>query len=364
MKENIKINRRDFLRGLTVTAAGTLMPGLSAYAAGDSKGARLKRHIKSKQAVFAQFGGETTQARKKVYFRSFENATDVTVVSPLEDFGKFIAMTKKGPQQWDTLDADGFFAIELQEMGLLQTLPKWVEKCDMVDSKWQPYIGGGYAYCVQMGFLPHSFSGKGPSSWADFWDVKKYPGKRGWPSAIYAGTAEAALLADGVPKDKLYPLDFDRAFKKLDELRPHMIFWDTYAQGQQMLVQGSVSLLNSANGRFFEILKGGMSVTQVWNEAILYPWSAMPVPKNAPNPGAIFALIDWMSDARRQAAFAQKTAYGPNNSKAFLYLSGKEKENMPNSEEHRKVALTVDPGYLAKIDSEYFERYSKWVSGS
>ena len=46
---------------------------------------------------------------------------------------------------------------------------------------------------------------------ADFFDLKKYPGKRMLRKNSQA-MVEMALLADGVPKDKLYPLDVPRAF--------------------------------------------------------------------------------------------------------------------------------------------------------
>ncbi|MBA2697365.1 MAG: extracellular solute-binding protein [Nocardioidaceae bacterium] len=59
-----------------------------------------------------------------------------------------------------------------------------------------------------------------PATWVDFFDTKKFPGKRTFPKSIYAGTAEIALMADGASRDDLYLIDFDRAFAKLDETRP------------------------------------------------------------------------------------------------------------------------------------------------
>ena len=34
-------------------------------------------------------------------------------------------------------------------------------------------------------------------------------------------------MADGVAPDKLYPLDVDRAFKKLEEIKPNITVWWT-----------------------------------------------------------------------------------------------------------------------------------------
>ena len=81
-----------------------------------------------------------------------------------------------------------------------------------------------------------------PQGWKDFWDVKKFPGKR----TLYKwmnGMLEAALLADGVPADQLYPLDVARAMAKIDEIKPHVLsFWSSGAESQQLMVDGEVSV--------------------------------------------------------------------------------------------------------------------------
>src|SRR5207249_2739030 len=80
-----------------------------------------------------------------------------------------------------------------------------------------------------------------PNSWADFWDVQKFPGKRIMPSCDL-GTypiPEAALLADGVPPDQLFPIDVPRAIRKLKELVPYVTTWyKDVAQAGQLLVNG------------------------------------------------------------------------------------------------------------------------------
>ena len=53
-----------------------------------------------------------------------------------------------------------------------------------------------------------------------------------------AGTPnlEFALIADGVPMDKVYPIDIDRAFKSLSRIKSAVPkFWDTGALSSQML---------------------------------------------------------------------------------------------------------------------------------
>ena len=44
-----------------------------------------------------------------------------------------------------------------------------------------------------------------------------------------------ALLADGVAPSKLFPLDLDRAFHKLDQIKPNVaVWWKTGDQSKTM----------------------------------------------------------------------------------------------------------------------------------
>ena len=59
---------------------------------------------------------------------------------------------------------------------------------------------------------------------ADFFDLKRVPGKRMIRKDSQA-MLEMALIADGVPLDKLYPLDVDRAIAKFATIKdcdPHL----------------------------------------------------------------------------------------------------------------------------------------------
>ncbi len=85
-----------------------------------------------------------------------------------------------------------------------------------------------------------------PTGWADFWDVKKFPGKRAMRKGARYNTRISALMADGVPPKDVYKVlateegPEDRAFKKLDELKPYIQWWEAGAQPPQILVAGDV----------------------------------------------------------------------------------------------------------------------------
>src|SRR5690606_30131831 len=126
-----------------------------------------------------------------------------------------------------------------------------------------PYWLGTDMYATLFAYRTDRFKGDTPQSWADFWDVKRFPGRRSL-SKSPIDTLEQALLADGVPLDKLYPLDLDRAFKSLDRIKPHVaVWWTGGAQSAQIIQSGEVDMVAIWNGRAQAVLDGGAPIKLV-----------------------------------------------------------------------------------------------------
>lgn len=369
-----RTSRRDFLRRLLGVAAATAAAPLVAACArrgpspqgadelptpGRTVMARWPR-LTSDEVIVAGFGGETYEIRHELIFDPFTELTGVRVVDAPWDYGKFLAMLESPQAEWDMIDFDGFSLVGLVQAGTPPAkLAGWVRRCDLVDPPWRDYAGGGYAYSVVLGWSTELE--QTPTNWADFFDVERFPGKRAFPKTIYAGTVEIALLADGVPKDEIYPLDFDRAFAKLDTIKEHLLFYDSYSQGQQYIVQGSASMIATANSRALQLVDDGVPFRFTYQDQILYPWSAFAMPQNPPHPDAANALIDYMSTPEVQAIVARELALGPVVSAAFDLLDDATIERIPNSETNRAKALVVDTETAAKQDAEYVNRFYTWV---
>ena len=136
-------------------------------------------------------------------------------------------------------------------------------------------------YSTVMGYRTDVFKeGSGPKSWADFWDVEKFPGPRTMQNGPI-DNLEFALLADGVPKDKLYPIDVDRAFSKLDQIKKHVaVWWTTGAQSAQLLIDKEAVLGTAWNGRYYGAIKHGAPLVIEWNQGAIKE-SAFGIPKGA-----------------------------------------------------------------------------------
>ena len=142
---------------------------------------------------------------------------------------------------------------------------------------------GWYYFSTLMAWNKDAIKGAQPTGWKDFWDTKNFPGPRSLYNDVF-GTLEFALMADGVPPDKLYPLDLDRAFRKLEEIRPAVkVWWKSGAQSVQLVTSGEVNFIPMWNARAMVAANTG-NVGYTYNQGIL-DFENLVIPKGAPSRG-------------------------------------------------------------------------------
>ncbi|MFL6807547.1 MAG: extracellular solute-binding protein, partial [Bradyrhizobium canariense] len=124
-------------------------------------------------------------------------------------------------------------------------------------------------------------------------------------------------MADGVAPDKLYPLDVDRAFKKLEEIKPHItVWWTSGAQSAQLLNDGEVDMEMAWNGRVSAVAKEGAKIAFTYNQGVLQSTSLC-ILKGAPNLETAVKFLNEAVDPVHQANLPLHIDYGPGNPKAF-----------------------------------------------
>ncbi len=225
-----------------------------------------------------------------------------------------------GKPTWDVVDTPTGYCIRGGEQGLVEKLDfnKMPNAAAMPAAYRNDY---SVAYEFYSSVLAYSLKkypdeASAPKSWADFWDVKKFPGRRALRNHPIA-TLEAALMADGVAPDKLYPLDVDRAFKKLEEIKPHItVWWTSGAQSAQLLNDGEVDMIMAWNGRVSALIKDGAKVAYTYNQGIMQSTSLC-ILKGAPNVQTAMKFVNEAVDPVLQANLPLHIDYGPANPKAF-----------------------------------------------
>ena len=312
----------------------------------------------SGQVVWADWGGPTHEAFREVFFEPFTAETGVEVVDAIIAASVQYQMFDGQDGDYDTM-MTGMSEVVLYSENLLP-MPDDIPRSDQLPPDVAAFTIATPIIGYAQGYLAETFPDGGPQTWADFWDTESFPGKRAVPGEYNDFMYEAALLADGVAPEDLYPMDLDRATAKLDELKPDMVFYTEYPQVQQLLSSSGASIAFAPNGQFAALARSGMDVTVSWNQAFVEA-NPFVVPVKAANPDATFALARLLADPELQAEFSKRTNYGPSSSEAFEYLTDEEIAALPNAPEHTDI-IWADAEARAEVYEEMADRYLDWLT--
>jgi putative spermidine/putrescine transport system substrate-binding protein len=318
-----------------------------------------------KTMTLTNWGGSSSDAMVRSWVDPFEKQTGikVNVVSPT-DYGKIKAQVQSGNVTWDVVDVEGFFLYQGEEQGLLEPLDMdiiGVTADQMIDVP-DPILKDGIVNYLTSYVIAYNTSAKQhPKSWAEFFDTSAVPGKRmiyNWPY----GMVEIALLGDGVPFDQLYPLDVDRAFKKLDSIKGDLTFWNTGAESQQALVSGSADFVVPWNNRAGFLINGGLPVAIEWADNLGIR-GGMVIPKGAKGPKAANEFIKTSLQPQNQADMALGSGYGPSIKAAVDLVDPKIKPHLSTAPENlaKSVGFIDDKWWATNLD-KVAEQWTKWAS--
>lgn len=310
--------------------------------------------ITSTQVIIGNYGGDTEEARQKVFWTPFEEKTGVKVISA--DAGSLAVPMLQGeiPAKWDAVHGSiqESYAAQLHGKKPLPKLPKVAWEDLVLPKKFQPYMWQSFFLGYVPGMIEGTFSGTQPVTWADFFDTKKFPGKRAWPAEYFTGgTMEAALFASGVGPDEIYPIDYEKATAKIAEIFDDLVIYTEYAQAQTFLTSKTASMSFAPNGLWKELEDKGISMQILWDAPAILDTNGMNIMPEAPNLDAVEALAAFCNQPKLQAEFAEITNYGPPSKEAFEELTPEQEEALPNSPK-RKNKFYDNPIWNAKHQPE------------
>lgn len=317
--------------------------------------------------TIAAWGGNYQDAQREAYFNPFAKDQGLKIVETtyLGGLAELKAMADTGNVTWDLVMAGGTDAQLACDEGLLEKidwdalgggkelLPAAVQPCAVGNV----VIGNGFAYNAE------AFPDSPPKDWADFFDLKKFPGKRGIINNPYFNL-EAALMADGVPLDQVYdvlstPEGVDRAFAKLDTIKGELQFWEAGSQPVEWLVAKNVAMSSAYNGRIITAKKEGKPLEFVWKNHI-YNIDVWAIPKNAPYKEQAKEFMKIANNAEAQAKFSAIMPYGPTNVNAINLMPEEARKNLPAGENIAEALSYSDSFWIENYDA-LKERWSNWV---
>ncbi|MET4431232.1 ABC transporter substrate-binding protein [Mycolicibacterium sp. 624] len=333
---------------LTITAVAALAVSGCSGSSGDGK-----------QVTFASYGSAYQDAQNEALLDPWSAETDTAVTndSPTS-YPKIAQMVDANQVMWDVVDTEPFYPVA--------NCGKYVEKLDLskIDvSKFPPGTVSDCAipfaqYSTVMVYDTKKFE-QGPTSYADFFDLQRFPGIRMVPNWAGGGALELALLADGVAPENLYPLDLDRAFAKLDTIRDSLRFWNTSSESQQAMEDGTADIAFMWSGRAYEAEKNGATLTPVWDNNLL-AWASLSIIKGTKNLEAAQSLIEYAATPEPQARFAELQPYSPANSDAAPKLDELQQKYDVAAPEIQGQAVITNVQYWADNNDAANKAWTAW----
>jgi putative spermidine/putrescine transport system substrate-binding protein len=240
---------------------------------------------------------------------------------------------------------------------------------------------GNILYSWTYGYHDEKIGSNKPKTIKDFFNTKKWPGKRGiYKTAMH--NLEMALAAEGVASGKLYDIletdaGLERAFNKIKELctdpKGGCVFWSAGAKPPELLMQEEVVMSTGWNGRFFNAEIGeGAPIKQVWDAQGL-DYQYMSVVKGGPNEADAMKAIAEMTSTEGLAGSAKYIAYAPWRKSSLKIIEAGEpwykdgKTNMlpqmPTAPDNTKNYFLVDPIFWADNSTEIGEKWEAMKAG-
>ena len=320
------------------------------------------------QLTVVNFGGANGAAQKKAYVEPFEKSSGAKVIG-VEYNGeqaKIKAMVDSKNISWDLVEVESPDLARGCDEGLFERLDwsKVGNKADFQPAAVHECGVGTFVWSTVMAYNADKLK-DAPKTWADFWDTKKYPGKRGMrKGARY--NVEFALMADGVKAADVYKVlaakgGADRAFKKMTELKPHIQWWEAGAQPPQYLVAGDVTMTTAYNGRIDAAQREGRNLAVAWAGNI-YDLDYWVIPKGSPNKDLALKFIANASSPEAQAEYAKLISYGPTNNKALAKLDAKVLGLLPTSPANSKDALQFNVRFWTDQGEALEKRFASWAA--
>lgn len=350
-----------------------LKPGRRNFAAGTAVAAVAptflwtRRASAAEQVIVRTPGGVFDDIKRETIYEPFRKETGIEVVPVAATSGKLMAMMKSGQSELDVIDTGDSTLLELERGNYLQPIDygafKYTNPDDIDPVVKRKYQVGCFIYAMVLGFNTKEIpAGSEPKSWEEFWDLKKFPQRRTMAD-MASGTPnlEFALIADGVPMDKLYPLDIDRAFKSMSRIRSAIPkFWDTGALSSTMLADNEVAMGALWSTRASAAMDQGAPLGIQWNQNALLA-QAYGIPAKARNLENAKKYIDYSSSAESQARWFSKYKAIPVNTKAYSATSKDLIDPETNTPWTRSKGFLLDINWWAENRPAVGKYWAKWI---
>lgn len=323
-----------------------------------------------KSVTIASWGGSYQEAQSKALFEPAAANTGIAVKQ--ETYGGMSDVrlqVSSGQVTLDIVASGSGSAARAAAEGLLEPLDyDVIDVSNFYPTLYSDYCVGGDVFSTVYAWNTDTFGDDGPQSWADFFNVEKFPGKRAYRGKV-AGALEPAIMADGVAPEDVYEVlgseeGIERALNKIRELKPHIdVFWTSGAQHAQLMKDGEVDMTTGWNGRFDNAKKDGAKVAYSFNQALL-DYDCFAIPKGAPNKDVAMEFLNEISKPEYQDDLPKYITYGPTNKAAYDTgeITAEVAAGLPSSPENAAMQVPVSLEWYAEWETIAAEMYQEMLT--
>ncbi len=260
------------------------------------------------------WGGNIAKEMKQAWFIPATKGLNVNILEDsLKGSNDVAAHVAAGATDWDVVDGAADMCERAGRAGIVEELDFNVVKTEGLPkgqvTRWSV---PSTAYTTILAYNKKTYGDHPPQSWKDFFDVKNFPGTRFF-GPFAAASLEIALLADGVEPDKLYPLDVDRAFRKLNDFAPHITgFPATFGVATQMIMDGEADMIFLPENRLFAALRAGANYGYTYNQGIMN-FDCLVIPKGSKHKDLAMKIIAGIVSPEINARIVETSGLSPAN---------------------------------------------------
>ncbi len=348
--------RRRALQSAAASLAGLALPAIWTPA-----------RAQEKRIVVRDPGGPYADGFSEAFYKPFKAATGVEVVpvvAQADPTAQIKGMVDAKNYAWDMALLNRQSADVLTDAKTGVYLEEVKVAAPEIPEKFRsPHLIATLVLQTVLAVRTDRFQGRPvPNSWADFFNVKDFPGRRALRRNP-ADTLEQALLASGVSSGSLYPLDLDKGFATLNRLKKEVqVWWTGGAQTSQLLKSGEVDMCPTWNARAQAVIDEGAPVKIIWNEG-LWSTEGFAILKGTPKAGICREFIKFTCDAKRQAVYTKHLAYGPSNPEAYTHIDPARAKALPAFPSNLATSVQIDGRYWAANKDLVTERFNTWLLG-
>ena len=341
---------------------------------------RASANPKEVKLKIASQGGAYMKSQEFAYFQPFAHRSGYSVSGVAFDGSLAALKAQAGAAAWDVVDLDQAPLAQACELGLLERLdPALLQPGPDGTPPTEDFLPGAIQPCgvANVAWSAVIVYDKGlktaPTKAENFFDLKRYPGKRALPRTPQH-TLELALLADGVAPGQVYELlatkeGQDRAFARLNAIKDQIVWWDKARDGLDKIAQKQAAMGIAFNGRaFMAMIKSRQPVALLWDHQI-YHLNYWAIPKGAKFAGPAREFIGFATGAGPMSDQTRLLPYGPARLSA-VRLVGKHAELnldmkplLPTHQPNLQGALAFDGAWWAAQEPAMKDRFNAWLEG-